>query len=133
VPTATNLDEIRDTIGRVAKENALPFTIHKSGAFVVKAIVSALGDGNLRHHRDEQPFALGQWLEKVGFVRLNGFERREDGDVAVWSSVPAHIHGHAQIYFQGHWFSDFAQQRVSPWPRGDHGSTPIFFRFLRKQ
>jgi hypothetical protein len=96
-------------------KNAHPNTINRPGAFVARAVRSALGEGSF-DREGAQSFKFGPLLEQAGFARLNGFERREDGDVAVWGSVPRHPAGHVQIFFEGHWFSDYAQQRLNPWP-----------------
>jgi hypothetical protein len=128
-PMARTIDRIRRSIGETAMMNARPNTINRSGAFVARAVRSALGEGSF-DHEGAQPFEFGPLLKQAGFARLNGFERREDGDVAVWGSVPRHPTGHVQIFFEGHWFSDYAQQQLNPWPHDAYGSSPTFYRYV---
>jgi hypothetical protein len=119
-------EKMRHKIGKSASDNALAKTMHKSGVFVANAIRSAGLDFPERY--DVQPGEFSSLLEQSGFVWISKLYKHMDGDVAVWTISDQHKHGHVQVYFNGKWFSDFAQEHLKPW-YDTHGSTVIYYRY----
>jgi hypothetical protein len=119
-------EKMRRKIGKSASDNALAKTMHKSGVFVANAIRSAGLDFPERY--DVQPGEFGPLMQGAGFVEISKLYKRMDGDVAVWSVSNKHKHGHVQVYFNDKWFSDFAQERLSPW-YDSRGSTVTYYRY----
>jgi hypothetical protein len=109
----SSISEIRYRIGQAAADNAGVRSVYKSAQFVVKAIETA--GVYFPEYSHIVPGKFGPLLESAGFLLLSPKEIRAHGDVAVWSSTRIHSHGHVQIYFEGKWYSDYAQQFLSPW------------------
>jgi hypothetical protein len=124
-----SLKSIRHLIGHTAAKRARPKSIHRSGAFVRTAIEIALGIQLPVKHAGDHPGNLGPVLQSVGFRAIDANTDHKNGDVVVWSTVPAHEHGHAQIYYKGRWFSDYAQNNFSPY-KNDGDSTAYFYRYF---
>jgi hypothetical protein len=91
--------------------------------------------GNL-NNRCANAWPLGKLLtlvfKSMGSIMTSKAVQREDGDVAVWSSVPDHDHGHVQVYFDGTWYSDFRQEKLSPWQHLQ-GSSVSIYRYQGQQ
>lgn len=73
-------------------------------------------------------YAAQGTLKTIGFVQINIKSQPQIGDVMVWSKVPAHPHGHIQIYNGKNWVSDFVQQNSMPWGKGAQGSVSTLWR-----
>jgi hypothetical protein len=132
-PLADDVNAIRFAIGEHASVHAMAQSTKKSGKYVYTAIMSALAIWTPSSvptvwPRAPPPAQFGPRLEELGFQLTSKSVQREDGDVAVWSSVPDHDHGHVQVYFDGTWYSDFRQEKLSPWRRL-RGSSVAIYRY----
>jgi outer membrane protein assembly factor BamB len=123
-------ESIRRAIGQTAATNALSQTVHKDAKFAIRAIRSVLGSFPDRDHA-LRAGDLGPSLLEAGFVEASFYVRREAGDVVIWGATADHPHGHIQIYFEGRWYSDYAQDRFIPWRRR-HGSRATYYRYRGK-
>jgi hypothetical protein len=132
-PTSNNVSAIRFAIGQYAAMHAGIRSTHKPGKAVFAAVMSVLAlwmpfAVPTVWPPAPQPAQFGAVLEQYGFQLVATSALREDGDVAVWSSVDHHEHGHVQVYFEGAWYSDFKQNERSPW-RHLRGSSVTIYRY----
>jgi hypothetical protein len=132
-PTSNNVGAIRFAIGQYAAMHAGIRSTYKPGKAVFAAVMSVLAlwmpfAVPTVWPPAPQPAQFGAVLEQYGFQLVATSALREDGDVAVWSSVDHHEHGHVQVYFEGAWYSDFKQNERSPW-RHLRGSSVTIYRY----
>jgi hypothetical protein len=131
-PTGMSSAEIRQVrlnIGQAAADNALTSTIRKSGLYVGNAIRTAGVDFPVTYGTGTAAGEFGALLLASGFSHISKNEQRKNGDVAVWSIVTMHKHGHVQIFHENKWYSDYEQSSLSPWYL-NFGSKVKFYRYM---
>jgi outer membrane protein assembly factor BamB len=121
------VEATRHAVGQTAAMNALPHTTHKDAKFAIRTIRSAIGQFPDRSN-DKDPAQLGPLLIQAGFKVIQSKGDRENGDVAIWSKHPSHPRGHIQIFNEGKWYADYAQDKLNPWKR-KQGSEVTFYRY----
>jgi hypothetical protein len=129
-PTVANCDahktKIRNAIGLEAKNRAEAKSKGLCARYVRIAIEAAM-----KRNYPPHPVAAceqGPILEQLGFRNIS--TPSQNGDITVYSCVPAHKYGHIQVLYEGKWFSDFAQKSDMPWLVGKKGSVPTFYRYF---
>jgi hypothetical protein len=128
--TLSQVQKIRLAIAVEAIAGALPKSNSSCAKYVRKAIERAyksVTGTNKSVQRTLSAKDYGPNLKLFGFQVVPG--PAEEGDVAIFNSVPNHPHGHIQIFTDKGWVSDFTQKSIYP-ATAYKNETPVYYRYI---